>query len=135
MKIGELAKRSRCSVQTIRYYEKEGLLSSASRSEGNFRLYNEQAEERLMFIKRCRGLDLSLAEVKQLLLLSSSEESACDEVNQLVDRHISQVEERIEELQGLYDQLKGLRGNCTENLTVKQCGIINDLKKQKSLTK
>lgn len=128
MKIGELAKRSGCSVQTIRYYEKEGLLSSTARSEGNFRLYDERAEERLMFIKRCRSLDLSLTEVKHLLALSQEPNSACDKVNQIVDRHIQQVEDRITELQGLHRQLRGLRGHCAENLTVEQCGIIKGLK-------
>jgi len=128
LKIGELAKRSGCSIQTIRYYEREGLLSFAERSEGNFRIYDQQAEERLMFIKRCRTLDLSLEEVKQLLALSQEPETACGEINQIVDQHIERVEERIVELQDLHVQLRRLRGHCSENLTVKQCGIIKGLK-------
>ena len=128
MKIGELAKRSGCSVQTIRYYEREGLLSSVARSEGNFRLYDKQAEERLMLVKRCRSLDLTLVEVKQLLTLTQEPDSACDEVNQIVDQHILRVEDRIAELQDLYSQLIGLRGHCAENRTVEQCGIIRGLK-------
>jgi len=128
MKIGELAKRSGCSVQTIRYYEREGLLSSAARSEGNFRLYDKHAEERLMFVKRCRSLDLTLQEVKQLLSLTQVSDSACDEVNQIIDQHIQRVEDRIAELQDLHSQLIGLRGHCADNRTVEQCGIIRGLK-------
>lgn len=128
MKIGELAKRCGCSVQTIRYYEREGLLSSASRSEGNFRLYDKQAKERLMLVKRCRSLDLTLVEVKQLLTLTQEPDSACDEVNQIVDQHIQRVVDRIAELQVLRNQLIGLRGSCAENRTVEQCGIIRELK-------
>ncbi|GAB1257115.1 Cd(II)/Pb(II)-responsive transcriptional regulator [Aurantivibrio plasticivorans] len=128
MKIGELAKRSGCSVQTIRYYEREGLLSSAARSEGNFRLYDKYAEERLMFVKRCRSLDLTLVEVKQLLTLTQEPGSACDKVNQILDLHIQRVEDRIAELQDLHSQLIGLRGHCAENRTVEQCGIIRGLK-------
>lgn len=127
MRIGELAKRCGCSVQTIRYYEREGLLSSIARSEGNFRLYDNKAEAQLMFIKRCRSLDLTLVKVKQLLTLTQDPYSACDEVNQIVDQHIQRVEERIAELQGLQSQLTGLRGNCAANRTVEQCGIIKEL--------
>ncbi len=130
MKIGQLAKSSGCSVQTIRYYEKEGLISAPSRSEGNFRLYDQQAEERLIFIKRCRNLDLSLDEVKQLLTLSLEPDTACDEVNQIVDKHIQLVEARISDLQNLHGQLRRLREDCTKSLTVNQCGIIKTLKAQ-----
>lgn len=56
MKIGELSKVTGCSVQTIRHYEKEHLIASAERSEGNFRLYDEAAVEQLLFIKQCRSL-------------------------------------------------------------------------------
>ena len=127
MKIGELAKRSGCSIQTIRYYEREGLLSFTARSEGNFRLYDERAEERLMFIKRCRNLDLSLQEVKQLFTLSQNPWAACDQVNSIVEQHINLVEERITELQNLRQQLRELRNNCSENRTVEECGIIKNL--------
>ncbi|WP_456151666.1 MerR family transcriptional regulator, partial [Dasania phycosphaerae] len=72
MKIGELAKLTGCSVQTIRYYEKEKLLKSKTRSEGNFRLYDASAVEQLMFIKHCRSLDLALSEVRQLIELNQS---------------------------------------------------------------
>ncbi len=131
LKIGELAKRSGCSIQTIRYYEREGLLSSSARSDGNFRLYDHQAEERLMFIKRCRSLDLSLPEVRHLLTLSQAPGSTCGEVNEMVDQHIQQVEERIDELQSLHRQLHDLRNNCSENRTVEDCGIIRSLVQQK----
>lgn len=72
IKIGELSKVTGCSVQTIRHYEKEQLIASAERSEGNFRLYDEVAVEQLLFIKHCRSLDLSLPEIRQLLGLSRS---------------------------------------------------------------
>lgn len=127
MKIGELAKRSECSIQAIRHYEKEGLLQSSSRSEGNFRLYDDAAVERLMFIRRCRSLDLSLHEVKHLLSLSQAPTGTCREVNEMVDEHIKQVEDRIAELQSLQRQLQDLRSNCSENRTVEDCGIIKNL--------
>lgn len=63
MKIGQLSKVSGCSIQTIRYYEKEGLLNLPSRSEGNFRLYDDRALKELEFVKHCRSLDIPLADI------------------------------------------------------------------------
>jgi len=71
VKIGELAKSSSCSVQTIQYSEKEGLISAPSRSEGNFRLYDKQTFKKLLFIKHCRSLGLTLTEIRQLIQLQA----------------------------------------------------------------
>lgn len=127
MKIGELAKSSGCSVQTIRYYEKEGLISAPSRSEGNFRLYDNDTLETLLFIKHCRSLDLTLKEIKQLIQLQSSPDADCDEVNNMVETHLALVESRIEELKKLHLDLIDLRHRCTSPKAVSQCGIIERL--------
>ncbi|MFK4754770.1 Cd(II)/Pb(II)-responsive transcriptional regulator [Oceanobacter antarcticus] len=127
MKIGELAKRTDCSVQTIRHYEKEQLIASVERSEGNFRLYDEAAVEQLLFIKHCRSLDLSLPEIRQLLGLSRSPSAQCDDVNRMIDAHIDQVEARIQELTKLNEQLRMLRRSCSNRRTVEQCGILRNL--------
>ena len=132
MKIGELAKLTGCSVQTIRYYEQEKLLPSIQRSEGNFRLYDESSAEQLLFIKLCRGLDLSLSEVRQLLALKRSPSAQCDEVNRMMEAHIQQVEVRIRELTQLHEQLKALRGHCSNRRTVEQCGILQTLSSNQS---
>ena len=113
IKIGELSKVTGCSVQTIRHYEKEQLIASAERSEGNFRLYDEVAVEQLLLIKHCRSLDLSLPEIRQLLGLSRSPGAQCDDVNRMMDRHIEQVEARIQELTKLNEQLRMLRRSCS----------------------
>ena len=127
MKIGELAKLTGCSVQTIRYYEKEQLLPSTRRSEGNFRLYDEASADQLLFIKLCRGLDLSLSEIRQLLALKRSPGAQCDEVNRMMEAHIHQVEARIRELTQLHEQLRALRSHCSNQRTVEQCGILQTL--------
>lgn len=127
MKIGELAKMTGCSVQAIRYYEKEKLLPSTRRSEGNFRLYDGSSAEQLLFIKLCRGLDLSLSEIRQLLALKRSPGAQCDEVNAMIEAHIQRVEARIGELTQLNEQLKTLRGHCSNQRTVEHCGILQTL--------
>lgn len=127
MKIGELAKTTGCSVQTIRYYEKENLLQSKTRSEGNFRLYDTSAIDQLLFIKKCRNLDLSLSEVRQLINLTQSPDENCDDITEMIDVHIEQVEHRIKELEGLRLQLASLRDSCSTNRTVEECGILKNL--------
>ncbi len=69
MKIGELAKKAGCQVETVRYYEREGLLPAPARTEGNYRLYGTQHLDRLVFIRNCRTLDMTLDEIQRLLAL------------------------------------------------------------------
>jgi len=127
MKIGELAKRTNCTVQSIRHYDKEGLISASARSEGNFRLYDRSTIDRLMFIKHCRSLDLSIIEIRQLLHLSDSPDERCEDINRMIDSHVIEVEQRISDLQSLRKQLKSLRNSCSDKRTVKQCGILSNL--------
>ena len=130
MKIGKLAKSTGYPVQTIRYYEKEGLVRSTARSEGNFRLYDQDAIERLLFIKHCRNLDLSLSDIRQLLVLMDSPETRCNEVNQMIGQHLEEVEQRLVDLHALRDQLQSLQQSCATDRTVEQCGILKNLSKQ-----
>lgn len=127
MKIGELSKRSNCSIQTIRYYEKEGLLAQAQRSEGNFRLYDNQALQHLLFIKHCRNLDISLSEIKELIQLKVNPSLQCKNINQIFDNHIEQVNLKIQGLNQLKVQLQDLRQNCTDKQTIESCGILHKL--------
>ena len=127
MKIGELAKRSGCSVQTIRYYEKEGLISVPARTDGNFRLYDTAAHEKLSFIKNCRALDLTLIEIKHLIALQHSPNTPCEAVNEMIDAHLHMVEARMAELQKLHRDLTRLRQKCGHARSIDQCGILDQL--------
>lgn len=132
MKIGELAKSSGCSVQTIRYYEKEGLISAPTRSEGNFRLYDNDTLETLLFIKHCRSLDLTLKEIKQLIQLQSLPTHDCEQVNLMIEEHLNLVESRITELQDLRTTLEELKYRCISPTTIEECGIVEELAKKAS---
>ncbi|MGO3045850.1 MAG: Cd(II)/Pb(II)-responsive transcriptional regulator, partial [Psychrobacter celer] len=112
IKIGELAKRTGATVETIRYYEKEGLLPEPSRSAGNYRLYNDTHIERLQFILHCRTLDMTLDEVRVLLQYWDEPDRDCSNVDALLDEHIEAVEVRIEELMQLKQHLMDLRKKC-----------------------
>lgn len=130
MKIGELAKRVDCPVETIRYWEKEGLLPPPARTEGNYRNYGETHLERLLFIRNCRTLDMSLDEIRQLLRLRDQPNETCIEVNDLIDEHIRHVVVRIEALKSLESHLRALRQRCTQGREVDQCGILQKLSKE-----
>ena len=109
MKIGELATLADCPVQTIRYYEREGLLPPPARSDGNYRLYSPEHSERLTFIRNCRSLDMTLNEIRGLLNLRDRPQEDCASVNQLIDAHIQHVQARVAGLQALQEQLLELR--------------------------
>jgi Cd(II)/Pb(II)-responsive transcriptional regulator len=127
MKIGDLAVAAQCSVETIRYYEKQRLLPAAERSGNNYRLYGPRHLERLLFIRNCRALDMSQKEVNSLLGLMDQSSADCDSVNLVLDEHISHVDRRIEELRGLKGQLQELRKKCRRTTRVKDCQILKGI--------
>lgn len=126
-KIGDIALRTGTQVETIRYYEREGLLPAPPRSEGNYRLYDEAHAERLTFIRHCRSLDMTLDEIRVLLKSRDAPDQNCGEANALLDRHIGHVAERIDDLQRLEKRLKELRRLCRRAQAAKDCGILNEL--------
>jgi Cd(II)/Pb(II)-responsive transcriptional regulator len=127
MRIGELAKASTVEVQTIRYYEREGLLPAPQRTAGNYRSYGPKHAERLAFIRRCRSLDMSLSEIRTLLEAIERPEADCSPVNALLDEHRRHVVERITELRQLKAELDAIRKHCKGSEPTKCCGILASL--------
>jgi Cd(II)/Pb(II)-responsive transcriptional regulator len=127
MKIGELARLANCTTDTIRFYEKEGLLPEADRTDANYRSYNESHIDRLRFIRNCRALDMTHDEVRALLAASDSAAAGCGAINALLDEHIGHVNKRIDELLQLREQLTALRDRCSGEQPVEDCGIIHGL--------
>ncbi len=122
MKIGELAQATGTQAETIRYYEREGLLPNSTRTQSNYRIYSERHVERLLFIRRCRTLDMTLNEIRSLLRFNDAEEDNCTEVNALLDEHIGHVADRIRELKKLEKQLKDLRKYCSCREMIQKSG-------------
>lgn len=127
MRIGELAEQTHCQVETIRYYEQQGLLPITARSEGNYRIYGDEHAERLRFIMHCRSLDMELDEIRALLKLKDAPAESCAEVNELLDAHIGHVATRIRELRQLERQLRDLRAQCQSAQSTADCGILSQL--------
>jgi Cd(II)/Pb(II)-responsive transcriptional regulator len=127
MKIGELSTASATPIETIRFYEREGLLPPPARTQGNFRVYDAPHLERLQFIRYCRGLDMSLDEVRVLLRFKDDPTDDCGDVDALLDEHIGHVVTRIKELKVLEKQLKELRQRCGASRRGEACGILAGL--------
>ncbi len=129
MKIGELAAHSDTPVETIRYYEREGLLPPPARTESNYRSYEAGHLARLQFIRYCRSLDMSLEEVRVLLRFKDAPHENCAEVDAVIDDHIGHVSRRIRELRVLEKELRSLRARCGEAREALECGILQGLSK------
>lgn len=128
MKIGELARQAGCGVETVRYYERVGLLPPPEReAQNNYRHYQARHLQLLLFIRSCRTLDLTQEEIRQLLAARQQPDAGCEAINQLVDAHLAQVRARLAELQALEQQLLALRGQCQASLTTRECGILKKL--------
>jgi len=127
MKIGALAEATGTPVETIRFYEREGLLPPPARAENNYRLYLPAHVERLAFIRQCRNLDMTLDEIRAPIQLREAPSQDCGEINTLLDEHIGHVAQRIRELRVLERDLKALRARCTSPHAVADCGILDGL--------
>jgi len=135
MKIGELARRTGCGIETIRYYERIGILPPPWRSVSNYRHYGETDVERLVFIRNCRSLDMTLDEVQELLRAREASEESCAEVNALIDEHIEHVAHRIRELRALERELHQIRSRCRHASSLEACGILNELDRPERLSR
>lgn len=124
MKIGELAAAAGLSADTVRFYEKQGLLQAPARRDNNYRRYDEGSLQRLRFIGNCRALDMSLDEIRQLLRLIDEPGEDCSGVDALVAEHLRHVRERMAELRALERQLKALQSACGHAEPHRACGIV-----------
>jgi len=124
--IGKLARLTDTKVETIRYYERIGLLPAPARTSGNYRTYARPHLERLSFIRRGRDLGFSLDEIRELLRLSDDRSQPCAEVDRIARLHLTEVERKLADLAALRAQLEQLIGQCQRG-TVADCRIIEAL--------
>lgn len=127
MKIGELAKAGHCEVETIRYYEKEGLLPAPERTSSGYRHYHSRHLDQLLFIRHCRAFGMSLAVIRQLLQVRQQPQASCDAVNTLLDEQLALLDEQLLQLQQLKSGLLTLRGQCQAVNRVQDCEILKNL--------
>lgn len=126
MLIGALSKAAGCDVQTVRYYEKIGLLSKPGRSAGNQRVYTQEHLERLTFIRHGRALGFSLDRMRRFIELGCKLDQSCSEIDAITRQCLADVEEKIVRLEGLKRELKRMLASCSGE-TVSNCQIIQAL--------
>lgn len=105
LKIGEVAKRAGIGIETLRFYERSGLLSQPARTEGGYRLYDSEALDTLEFIKRAQTLGFTLQEIKRIIAESRAGQSPCDEVREIVRQRLAELDERLDQMQRYRDAL------------------------------
>ena len=127
----QLAAKAGVINETIRYYERKGLLLPPERTLGGFRQYKVDDLKRLKFIMMAKEHGFTLKEIKELLELRVSTQSSCNDVREMVQTKIKIIEEKIRELQQIKNALKHLMINCHIQSPADECPILNAFDKQK----
>jgi len=126
MKIGELAKATGTNVETIRYYERIGLLPEPARTDGNYRDYGREPVERLSFVRHCRGLGFDITDIRSLLDLADEPACDCGEADRIATGHLAAVERKIAQLQQLQSELRRIIKDCRGG-QIGSCNIMRSL--------
>jgi len=124
--IGGLAEATATKVETVRYYERTGLLPTPARTSHNYRVYSPQHLKRLSFIRRPRDLGFSIEQVRTLLDLADDRNRSCAAVDAIAREHLIEVERKITDLIALRRELDGLIGQCQRG-TIAECRIVEAL--------
>jgi MerR family mercuric resistance operon transcriptional regulator len=124
--IGVLSKRTGCNIETIRYYEKIGLLAAPTRSAGGHRMYGTGHLMRLNFIRRARDLGFTLDDIRALLRLAGERDRSCGEARDLAAGHLADVEAKIADLKKMARVLKEMVARCADG-TLPECPLIEVL--------
>jgi Cu(I)-responsive transcriptional regulator len=126
LSIGEVARATGTAAETVRYYERIGLLSEPPRTAGNYRSYGPGEVARLSFVRRARDLGFGLSHVRVLLDLADDRQRSCGEVDQLARAQLEQVERKIADLKALRLELSSLISQCKQG-TIAECRILEAL--------
>ncbi len=115
LKIGQLAKRMGLNPRTIRFYEQAGVLPEPERTVGGYRVYTADDEARLRFIKAAQRLGLKLGEIKEVLAFRDRQERPCPYVADLITTRLTEIDQRMRDLQTLRQELTGLQRRINED--------------------
>jgi len=127
MTIGQLAQKSNMDSQTIRYYEHQGLMMKPDRTESNYRVYDDEAIERLAFINRAKQIGFSLNDIKTLLGLADGKVTQCDDVREFAETRLSKIQSQISDLKAMEKILSKLVRQCATSEEISECPILETL--------
>lgn len=128
MKIGELAQAAGVTTQTIRFYEREGLLPEPTRSANGYREYAPEWIDEILFIRECGESGFTLGEIKKLKGLDADRSSSCAEMGGLLRRKLRAIDDKIATLQRVRDHLSVLEQSCSGNRSGKPCPVLSEMR-------
>ena len=127
MKIGQLAEKTAVNVQTVRFYERKGLLAPTERLASGYRKFGDHTVDRIQFIRNAQRIGYSLEEIRELLELRVNQENPCEHVRKLTDTKICEVDEKIKALEELRSRLEKLSSLCDHGGPEGECPILEIL--------
>jgi len=127
MTIGQVAKQSGVSVETIRYYEKEGLIAEPQRSPSGYRQYPQETVKRILFIQKAKEIGFTLKEIYDLLLLQDKPNASCGDILEKATQKLQQIEAKIQELNRIKAALEKLTRDCMEDKKLAECPVMDAL--------
>lgn len=130
MKIGEVARRSGVGVETIRYYEREGLLQEPARRPSGYRQYDEATLDRLEYIRRAKDLGFTLGEIRELLELSFLPHGGCDHIRQRAEAKQADIDAKIRSLQQMKRALDKIVRQCRQNNAPARCPLLHKSRRE-----
>lgn len=130
--IGQVARRAEIGVETVRFYEREGLIEEPSRTASGYRQYDEQTVARLRFIRQAKELGFTLSEIRELLSLRCSPKASSADVKRQAEAKIADIEEKIQTLQRMKQALVKLTKTCSGNGPKTECPILEALELPKT---
>ncbi len=128
--IGQVAKRSGIGIETVRFYERKGLVEEPPRTDSGYRQYPEDVVARIRFIRRAKELGFKLSEISELLSLRVDPDTTCADVRKQTEFKIADVEDKIRVLQGIKTALKKLAASCVGTGPTSECPILEALDSQ-----
>ncbi|MFC0297775.1 Hg(II)-responsive transcriptional regulator [Geobacillus jurassicus] len=131
-RIGELAEKCNVNKETIRYYERKGLILETERTEGGYRLYTEETIRRIRFIKQLQGLGFTLAEIDKLLGVVDRDRDRCKDMYQFVEQKVEEIQAKIRDLVRIEAMLQQLKECCPYEDNLYNCPIIDLLLEEPS---
>ena len=129
--IGGVARLAEVGVETMRFYEREGLIESPPRRASGYRQYPSDTVDRVRFIKRAKALGFSLKEIKELLSLRAAPRAKCADIRQRAEEKVQDIDEKIETLRRMRKALAKLIAECEGSRPVTDCPILESLGTQK----
>lgn len=127
--IGRVAKQADIHIETIRYYERRGLLPDPPRTEGGYRQYDAESVTRLRFIKEAQALGFTLEEIQGLLALRVDKETSCEDVRRRAEHKVADIEAKISALQAMHDALQEMIAACAQGGPSGECPLLETLER------